>query len=39
MDAAAGMTRITLGKSRLRASLTPESVRVKAECLSYSTVT
>jgi hypothetical protein len=33
------MTRVTLGKSRVRESRTPGSVRAKAEWLSYSTVT
>ena len=33
------MTRVTLGKSRVRESCTPASVRAKAEWLSYSTVT
>ena len=33
------MTRVTLGKSRVRESCTPGSVRAKAEWLSYSTVT
>jgi len=32
------MTRVTLGKSRVRESCTPGSVRAKAEWLSYSTV-
>ena len=31
--------RVTLGKSRVRESRTPGSVRAKAEWLSYSTVT
>lgn len=31
------MTRVTLGKSRVRESRTPGSVRAKAEWLSYST--
>ena len=34
-----GMTRVTLGKSRVRESRMPGSVRAKAEWLSYSTVT
>jgi hypothetical protein len=33
------MTRVTLGKSRVRESRTPGSVRAKAEWLSYSTDT
>jgi hypothetical protein len=33
------MTRVTLGKSRVRESCTPGSVRAKAEWLSYSTMT
>ena len=33
------MTRVTFGKSRVRESRTPGSVRAKAEWLSYSTVT
>jgi hypothetical protein len=33
------MTRVTLGKSRVRESCTPGSVRAKAEWLSYSTGT
>jgi hypothetical protein len=33
------VTRVTLGKSRVRESCTPGSVRAKAEWLSYSTVT
>ena len=33
------MTWVTLGKSRVRESRTPGSVRAKAEWLSYSTVT
>jgi UvrD/REP helicase N-terminal domain len=33
------MTRVTLGKSRVRESRTPGSVRAKAEWLSYSTST
>lgn len=33
------MTRVTLGKSRMRESRTSGSVRAKAEWLSYSTVT
>lgn len=33
------MTRVTLGKSRVRESRTPGSVRAKAEWLSYSTPT
>ena len=33
------MTRVTLGKSRVRESCMPGSVRAKAEWLSYSTVT
>jgi hypothetical protein len=33
------MLRVTLGKSRVRESRTPGSVRAKAEWLSYSTVT
>ena len=33
------MTRVTLGKSRVRESRTPGSVRAKAEWLSYSTTT
>ncbi|TMK26591.1 MAG: hypothetical protein E6G69_16460 [Alphaproteobacteria bacterium] len=33
------MTRVTLGKSRVRESRTPGSVRAKAEWLSYSTIT
>lgn len=32
------MTRVTLGRSRVRESCTPGSVRAKAEWLSYSTV-
>jgi hypothetical protein len=32
-----GVTRVTLGKSRVRESRTPGSVRAKAEWLSYST--
>jgi hypothetical protein len=39
MGAGADMTRVTLGKSRVRESRTPGSVRAKAEWLSYSTVT
>jgi hypothetical protein len=31
------MTRVTFGKSRVRESRTPGSVRAKAEWLSYST--
>lgn len=31
------MTRVTLGKSRVRESRMPGSVRAKAEWLSYST--
>lgn len=31
------MTRVTLGKSRVRESRTPGSVKAKAEWLSYST--
>lgn len=31
------MTRVTLGKGRVRESRTPGSVRAKAEWLSYST--
>lgn len=31
--------RVTLGKSRVRESRLPKSVRAKAECLSYSTTT
>ena len=34
-----GLTRVTFGKSRVRESCTPGSVRAKAEWLSYSTVT
>jgi hypothetical protein len=34
-----GMTRVTLGKSRVRESCTPGSVRAKAKWLRYSTVT
>jgi hypothetical protein len=33
------MTRVTFGKSRVRESRTPGSVRAKAEWLSYSTTT
>ena len=33
------MTRVTLGKSRMRESRTSGSVRAKAKWLSYSTVT
>jgi hypothetical protein len=33
------MTRVTLGKSRVREIRPPGSVRAKAEWLSYSTVT
>ena len=33
------MTRVTLGKSRVRESCTPGFVRAKAEWLSYSTMT
>lgn len=33
------MTRVTLGKSRMRESRTSGSVRAKAEWLSYSTMT
>jgi hypothetical protein len=33
------MTRVILGKSRVRESRTPGSVRVKAEWLNYSTTT
>lgn len=33
------MTRVTLGKSRVRESCTPGSVRAKAKWLSYSTMT
>lgn len=33
------MTRVTLGKSRVRESCMPGSVRAKAEWLSYSTST
>lgn len=33
------MTRVTLGKSRVRESRMPGSVRAKAEWLSYSTTT
>jgi len=39
MDGARGMMRVTLGKSRVRESCMPGSVRAKAEWLSYSTVT
>jgi hypothetical protein len=34
-----GMTRVTPGKSRVRESRTPGSVRAKAKWLSYSTAT
>ena len=33
------MMRVTLGKSRVRESCMPGSVRAKAEWLSYSTMT
>jgi hypothetical protein len=33
------MTRVTLGKSRVRESRLPGSVRAKAKWLSYSTTT
>lgn len=33
------MTRVTLGKSRVRESRMPGSMRAKAEWLSYSTTT
>src|SRR5207248_324681 len=39
LGGADAMTRVTLGKSRVRESRTPGSVRAKAECLSYSTTT
>lgn len=39
LGAGADMTRVTLGKSRVRESRTPGSVRAKAEWLSYSTTT
>jgi hypothetical protein len=39
MDAASGMMWVTFGKSRVRESRKPGSVRAKAEWLSYSTVT
>lgn len=39
MDATSGMMRVTFGKSRVRESRKPGSVRAKAEWLSYSTVT
>ena len=39
LGGADGMTRVTLGKSRVRESRTPGSVRAKAEWLSYSTAT
>ena len=39
MDATEGMMWVTFGKSRVRESRTPGSVRAKAEWLSYSTVT
>jgi hypothetical protein len=39
LDGGKGMTRVTLGKSRMRESCTSGSVRAKAEWLSYSTVT
>ncbi len=37
MDATSDMMRVTFGKSRVRESRTPGSVRAKAEWLSYST--
>ena len=39
MDAETSMTRVTLGRSRVRESRTPGSVRAKAEWLSYSATT
>ena len=39
LGAGAAMTRVTFGKSRVRESRMPGSVRAKAEWLSYSTVT
>ena len=39
LGAEAGITRVTLGKSRMRESRKSGSVRAKAEWLSYSTVT
>src|SRR5207237_8981532 len=39
LGGADAMTRVTLGKSRVRESRTPGSVRAKAEWLSYSTTT
>jgi hypothetical protein len=39
LGADSDMTRVTLGKSRVRESRTPGSVRAKAEWLSYSTTT
>jgi hypothetical protein len=39
MGTGADMTRVTLGKSRVRESRPPGSVRAKAEWLSYSTAT
>ena len=38
LGARSGMTRVTLGKSRVRESRMPGSVRAKAEWLSYSTI-
>jgi hypothetical protein len=39
LGAGADMTRVTLGKSRVRESRLPGSVRAKAKWLSYSTST
>jgi hypothetical protein len=39
LDGGARMTRVTLGKSRMRESCASGSVRARAEWLSYSTVT
>ncbi len=39
LGASTNMTRVTLGKSRVREIRPPGSVRAKAEWLSYSTAT
>jgi hypothetical protein len=39
LDTARGMMRVTSGKSRVRESRLPGSVRAKAKWLSYSTTT
>ena len=39
MDDEMSLRRVTLGRSRVRESRTPGSVRAKAEWLSYSTTT